>query len=483
VVCACVLAARQPWGGDFGLHAAVVARLRDDLVHPGDPMVEATAPSPYVTPYPVLLALVARTTGWSAAAVVSAAAPFNLALLLYALRRYVGLFAASRWAPVLALAFVALLWGPDAPRWSGFPDVASLPLVLPYPSTLALALALLCWSVLGLAIKAPSAVRWAAAGALGAAVVLVHPFTAVCAALGALALLAGALGRRTVAGAAAAAVLAALLAAAWPYFRLTDLAGAVGELDAIHAPLYDQPLRAYGIAALVGAPALALRARRSVVDPLVLLFVLAGTVVAVGWLSGAYALGRAWPVALLALQVAAAVELVSAVRTVPWPVGGWAARVWAVRLWASVAAAGCLLSLSALFGNLLLVLPHGVVSAAQRRGVQVDTGPNVEWVADRLGPGDVLLTGDVPASRVLLAHGVRFVAAPWPDPLLPDESRRRADLAVLLAPGTPAERRRALLDRYDVRWVLDTDGTARWADRLAREVVDGPGPARLVRIA
>src|SRR5204862_7696062 len=75
---------------------------------------------------------------------------------------------------------------------------------------------------------------------------------------------------------------------------------------------------------------------------------------------------------------------------------------------------------------------------------------------------DVVLTPDggtdYIAIRTVPAFGAYTVAPAWPDPFLPDEALRHADLARLLDPATPAVTRRTLLDHYHVRWVLQVRG-------------------------
>jgi hypothetical protein len=507
---------RQPWIGDFGLHAAVVGRLRDSLSDPADPMVRAYAPSPYFTPYPLLLALVARVTGASAAVVLSAAGPVNLALLLYGLRRFVGLFTPSRRAALLALCFVPLLWGPAALEWSGFPTLRGLALILPYPSTVGFGLMLLVWVLVARASADNRPWRWAAAGLLGGVLILVHPFTALCAALGALAFVLGRpvatpggpadpgtastdpavtgpagtpLSRPGLAGMLLGAVTAGVVVLAWPYFRITEVLGATAELHEIHRRLYADPLANYGLAFAVGLPALFLRLRRTYRDPLVLLFALAGLVVLAGWLTGAYAFGRVWPVVILSLQVAAAVELAALAgvrfgvtgRDRPGPGPTVTGRILA-GAWLTGTALACLAGLAVQYGNLLLVLPPGQLTSARRTAHRVTYPPGHAWVGKVVGRDQLVLTGDVNAARLLLRYEVRAVAPPWPDPLLPDEARRRADQAELLDPATAEPRRRELLGRYGVDWILDVRGGYDWADPYAVEIVPGPGPARLLRI-
>jgi|HigsolmetaAR206D_1030411.scaffolds.fasta_scaffold00631_13 alpha-1,6-mannosyltransferase len=486
VVGAVALSLRQPWGADFGLHVAAVGRLRDDLLDPANPMVDSPEGGPYSTPYTVALALVARLTGIPVAVVLSAAGPVNLALLLYGLRRVVALFGSDRWTPVVALAFVPLLWGTDAPRWSGFPNLRGLPLILPYPGTLGLALLLLGWAALARALAAGTPGRWVPVGLLGGVLVLVHPFTALGAALGAFALSVPRLRRPAgpdLRGAALGVAVALVVVLTWPYFRVTDLLAAARDFDAIHRVLYVDPPARYGFAFAVGLPALAVRLRRDRLDPLALLVGLAGVPVLVGGLTGAYALGRLWPVVLLGLQLAAAVELVRVLRTVRHGGVRGAARIVPTGLWVAGAAVAVLAGLVAQGGNLLLVLPRDHLTPARRAAYGISNLPDLSWLARQIRPGAVLLTADPAVGREVLRYEIRAVAPPWPDPLLSDEARRRADEAALLDPDTDPGRRADLLARYGVDWVLEPRSGYPWLDRYATRVVTGPGGARLVRLS
>lgn len=474
-----LVAYRAPWAGDFGLHAAVVDELRQHLWQPADPMVRAHTDNPYNTPYTVLLGLVGWLTGLSGVDTLRLAAPVCFALLLFGLYRFVRVFSASPWAPVVALPLMLLLWGEAAPTWSGFLNLAGLPLILAYPSTVALGLTLCWWAYLWHAFDRPAPGRWAVVGGFLAAIAIVHPFTAVAAVLGAVAL---ALPRlrslravpvpAAVTAVAVAATVAVTVAAAvvlaWPYSNVIEVARAAGDLDGIHRPLYSGALRTYGPPLLLSLPALGMRLRRDPLDPLAAMVALALAVVGAGWASGHWALGRMWPVVLIAVQVAVAVELVAALR------GRF--RTPAVA-WAVLVVAACGWSVHLQHANALAVarLDRPVTAFADRH----------TWITDRIGAGEVLLL-DLDAedplwtARDLLGSGVRFVAPPWPDPTLPDAARRHADNRELLAAGTADDRRRDLLTRYDVHWVLDSTGTLSWP--VALETVAGPGPARLIRL-
>ncbi|GAA0938817.1 hypothetical protein [Virgisporangium aurantiacum] len=465
---ACLVAYRAPWAGDFGLHAAVVDELRQHLWRPADPMVRAHTGNPYNTPYTVLLGLVGLLTGLSGVDTLRLAAPVCFALLLFGLHRFVRVFSASPWAPAVALPMVLLLWGEAAPTWSGFVNLAGLPLIVAYPSTVALALTLCWWAYLWHTFDRPTPGRWAAAGGFLGVVAIVHPFTAVAAVLGAVALALSRLRSLRPVPVLAAVAVAAAVVLAWPYSNVIEVALAAGDLDGVHRPLYSGVLRTYGPPLLLGLPALVLRLRRDPLDPLAAMVALALAVVGAGWVSGHWALGRMWPVVLIAVQVAVAVELVAALR------GRFRVLAGA---WTVLVVAACCWSVHLQHANALAVarVDKPVTAFADRHS----------WITGRVGAGEVLLL-DLDAedtlwtARDLLGSGVRFVAPPWPDPTLPDAARRRADNRELLAAGTAEDRRHELLTRYDVRWVLDSAGTLSWP--VALETVAGPGPARLIRL-
>jgi hypothetical protein len=474
-VFACLVAYRAPWAGDLGLHAAVVDRLRQDPWRPADPMVEAHTDNPYNTPYTVLLGLAGRVTGLPGVDTLRLAAPLCFALVLYGLWRFVRIFSADRWAPAAALPLVLGLWGEGAPQWSGFLNLAGLPFILAYPSTVAFALTLCWWANLPQSFDRPTPGRWVLVGAFLGVVAIVHPFTAVAAAVGAVAFAAARL--RSPRPVLFAGTVAAAVMLTWPYYSMIDVLLAAGDLDGIHRPLFTGPLRIYGPPLLLCLPALVLRLRREPFDPLAGMAALSLVVVVAGWATGHWALGRLLPVVMLPAQVALAVELTAAVRG--WRSAGRVLNAMA-GVWAVVAVLACGWGLHLQRHNALAVVRVDVpvTSFAERQS----------WITARVAAGDVLLLDldrdeERWTARDLLGSGVLFVAPPWPDPTLPDAALRDADNREMLAAGTSEDRRRSLLRRYHVRWVLDSTGALRWPDAYTAEVVAGPGTNRLVRIA
>ncbi|MCT7356204.1 hypothetical protein N4P33_29245, partial [Streptomyces sp. 15-116A] len=177
---------RLPWAGDLGMHAATLQRLRHSPLDPGNPLVDADTPSPYYSPWMLLLGLLAKATGWSVFVVLRAGAVLGVALLVTGVWRYVRTLSAHRAAPALALLSLLLVWGTTPYAWSGFLGLNSLALTVAYPSTFALGLAFHFWAWLGVALRASGGwATWLGLGALWAMILLCHQFSGVVATAGA----------------------------------------------------------------------------------------------------------------------------------------------------------------------------------------------------------------------------------------------------------------------------------------------------------
>ncbi|MEU6402056.1 hypothetical protein [Streptomyces sp. NPDC046985] len=451
---------RLPWAGDLGMHAATLQRLRRDLTHPGNPLVDADTPSPYYSPWTVLLGAVARLSGWSVFVVLRLAALVSLTLLATGVRRYVRTLSAHRAAPALAVLSLVLLWGTVLINWSGFPSLNSLALTVAYPSAFALGLAFHCWARLSRALREPSGWGvWVGLGLLWALILLCHQFTGVVATLGALATVIAArpappLPARLAAGAAAGLLVLWL----WPYYDFFALFSAGGDLESVHRALYEHFAGRYWLA-LLGVAALVPRWRRDHRDPLAVFFALGALVCAAGFASGHYSWGRALPAALIPAQLAAALA----------PVGP-ATRAMRVR-WAWALAAALAAGAWAQSG----VLGYVVGRAALPAPVAARATPawaGYQWITAHVRYGDVVMARDEP-SRMIPAYGPYTVAAGYPQFFLPDESRRERAVKLYYTRRTPPGVRRDILRRYGVRWVLDAAAGPEQGPRL-RPVSHGP---------
>ncbi|MGW6910415.1 hypothetical protein [Streptomyces sp. NPDC054940] len=466
---------RLPWAGDLGVHAATVQRLRHSLVDPGNPLVDADTPSPYYSPWMLVLGCVARVTGFSVFVVLRVGAVVGLGLLVSGVWRYVRTLSAHRAAPALVALCLVFLWGTSLFTWSGFLGLNSLALTVSYPSVFALGLAFHLWAWLAGAVRVGARAgvgawasgaggwgAWLGLGVLWAGILLCHQFSGVVASLGALAVVVAARPGRAVwlrVGGAVAVGLGALWG--WPYYDFFALFGAGGDLEAVHRGLYRDLVGRYWLV-LVGVAALGWRGVRERWDPLVLFFVLGVVVVGVGGVSGHYSWGRALPAVVIPAQIAAALAVVEVGERVSWRWRGVGAGVLGgalvVGVWTQV-------------GTLGYVVPRAVlpeVVAVKYRAPWV----GYHWVTPWVKYGDVVMARTFPA-RQIPAYGAYTVAPGYPDFFLPDEGRREAAVRRYFAVGTSGGVRRGIVEAYRVRWVVDRGVVRR--DAGVRVVAWGPG--------
>lgn len=451
---------RLPWAGDLGMHAATIERLRHNLLHPGNPLVDADTPSPYYSPWMLLLGCVARASGLSVFVVLRGAALAGLALLATGVWRYAGTLSAHRAAPALSALSLVLLWGTAVINWSGFLSLNSLALTVSYPSVFVLGLSFHCWAWLTRALRTSAGWRaWAGLGVLWAVILLCHQFTGLVATLGGLAVVLSARpARKLWPRLAAAAALGLLVLWLWPYYDFFALPSAGDALEGVHRALYEHFLDRYWLA-LLGVAALVPRWRRDRWDPLVIFFLLGALVCAAGFAGGHYSWGRALPAALIPAQLAAALEAVRGGRRTVRAGWAWAlAGALAVGAWTQAGVLGHVVGRAAL---------PDVLAAGH-------TPPwaGYHWITPYVRYGDVVMAREFP-SRMIPAYGPYTVAPGYPDFFLTDGHRRERAVRDYYAPGTPAAARREILRAYGVRWVLDGRGSRQ--DPGLRAVAHGPG--------
>ncbi|MFF5479696.1 hypothetical protein ACFY5C_20465 [Streptomyces sp. NPDC012935] len=465
VVLLLLVIVRLPWAGDLGMHAATVQRLRHDLVDPGNPLVDADTPSPYYSPWMLVLGCVARVTGFSVFVVLRIGAVVALGLFVSGVWRYVRTLSVHPAAPALSLLCLVFLWGTSLFTWSGFLGLNSLALTVSYPSVFALGLAFHLWAWLARAVRsgaAPGWGVWAGLGVLWAVILLCHQFSGVVACLGALAtVVAARVGGEVWARLGAGALVGVAVLWVWPYYDFFALVGAGADLEAVHRGLYRDLVGRYWLV-LVGVVALGVRWWRDRWDPLVLFFVLGVVVVGAGGVSGHYSWGRAVPAVVIPAQIAAALGVVEV----------WGRRPWWRGVGVGVLGGALVVGAWAQVGTVGYVVPRGVlpgVVAAKYRVPWV----GYHWVTPWVEYGDVVMARTFPA-RQIPAYGAYTVAPGYPDFFLPDEERRGEAVRRYFAAGTSERVRRGIVRAYGVRWVVDR-GDGGGVGSGVRVVARGPG--------
>ncbi|MEU6285162.1 hypothetical protein [Streptomyces sp. NPDC047028] len=457
---------RLPWAGDLGMHAATVQRLRHSLLHPGNPLVDADTPSPYYSPWMLLLGCVAKLSGLSVFVVLRIAAVVGLGLFATGVWRYVRTLSAHRAAPAVALLSLLFLWGTTLFNWSGFVGLNSLALTVAYPSVFALGLSFHFWAWLTRAVRDGAGWGvWLGLGVLWSLILLSHQFTGVVASLGALATVVAARpGRAVLLRLGAALVLGLAVLWLWPYYDFFSLFSAGADLEAIHRPLYDNLAGRFGLV-LLGVAALALRWRRDRWDPLALFFVLGALMFAAGGLSGHYSWGRALPAALIPAQLAAALEVAAA--------GARSVRV----AWACVLGAALAVGAWTQVGTVGYVVHRGALPSVVASKYHTPW-VGYHWITPWVKYGDVVMATTYP-SRQIPAYGPYTVAPGYPDIFLPDEPARDTAVRSYFDAKTPAAARRDILRRYDVHWVVAGRSAAQpWL----KKVTSGPANQVLYRV-
>src|SRR5262245_6476506 len=127
---------------DFWEHVANIRRLAADPLGGVHPLLAVNAPSPLESPYAWVLGMIARVTGVPSATVFVLAGFGVAAALAVSLLAFVRALGGSRWVALSLPALALVFWGPTPGQWSGFLNLTSISLVLAYPSTIALAVAL-----------------------------------------------------------------------------------------------------------------------------------------------------------------------------------------------------------------------------------------------------------------------------------------------------------------------------------------------------
>ena len=286
---------------------------------------EAGLGNPYFSPYMVFWATVAKITGLGSFSILRIAGAINLILLLVGIGAFVRTLTEKRAAPVYVLLSIFFLWGTKAFLWSGFISLPGLMATISYPSTFAVALGLILWSMLhGLVqrdLQPMSKYLLAAGIALGAVFVLLsHQFTAL-----AVATYAGFyllryrrnISRETLFILLGITALVVGFTWVWPWFNLFQSTGGVESFNAVHEALYKGLIQKFGLLVLA-IPVVWQRLSKDKLDPLSLTVVSCVLIYVVGGLSGNFFLGRMLPAVALLSQVAVGIAIAEWVGAGKW---------------------------------------------------------------------------------------------------------------------------------------------------------------------
>jgi len=209
-------------GADYWEHSATLHALIENPWHPRHPHLATDAGSPRFGPQFLLVALIARAMQWDAIQAMTLASVLNILLFVCGIRAFFSSYFRHRLAPLYGLLVMFGGW------WAGwhFSNVYALHVlffVSAFPSTTALGLTLLGFAHVVRLLRAEVRRPWLSLLVLGlwaAAVLIIHPLTAMLSLTGALllALAEPAVSWRRRLQVAGAVVIGCASAHFWPYF-------------------------------------------------------------------------------------------------------------------------------------------------------------------------------------------------------------------------------------------------------------------------
>jgi hypothetical protein len=459
-----ILVTRQHvWLSDWWCHLATVAEMARHPWHPIEPLTGTDTPWAYFSPYTLLLGLFSRTSGMAPESVLEAAGILDVFVWLLAMRAFTRLFSPRPAVATLSVVATLFLWGVRPWWWSGVLSLGSLSMGPGWPSVPATAATLFTWTAAWRAVAhGPWALpdglpgwtrpRFLAVAFLPGVIFLTHPFTGLLCGMGLAAIVAGRGSlRRDALPLLATTAITLLVVLAWPYYPALGLLGHPHGYDDIHDDFYQHIVLRFGLVA-VGLPALILRARKNLFDPLVLMAAMASVVVLAGGALETASLGRAWPLLALPCHVSLALAVGDPDR---------APRPRLAVLFAPAMLLGVVLGLHGTGYGFLRILPRDMLS----KGIIHESGlpaayDDVTWATSRMKAGAVVAADDRNARRQIPAYGVYTLIPAWPDLFLYDADER--ELAMMAILGEDVAARRTALAGYHVSWVLLKQGYT-WA--------------------
>ena len=213
---------------DFWEHSAVVKELATHPLSPQHPLFNLDAPHVFFSPYLLSIGLLARAGDFTAIDALAYAGVFNLAYLLMSLRLFIQVFFDKFQDAIgfYALILILFLWPASAWQWSGFIHFKVLGLVLPYPSTFAIATTFFLFALFHHALTYHKTSQLLIIVMLSTVVLLTHPVTAVVMLIGIFSIslhFYNEIGGKALGIGLGIFIGTALLAFVWPYYSFFDL--------------------------------------------------------------------------------------------------------------------------------------------------------------------------------------------------------------------------------------------------------------------
>lgn len=455
---------KNQWGAgiDIWEHAAAARELGHHPFDPSHPLFAVEAPHQLLSPYHLVLGLLARLPGLNIITVFDLAALANLVLLLVGLRMFTRRLLGRRHVDFYALLFILFLWGPTPWFFSGFLHFNVFPVVLPYPATFAKGLVFVGWAVYLRFLDGDDRRALVATVGIASVLLLAHPIDGVFFFVGL-----GALAvtrkpdqlQRHVAATGLAIATSVGLALLWPYYSLYDLLlGPQNEtyrngLAGADLDMYTNVLPRLW-PALIAIPFIIRRLIHGWREPLLLTLGALLLLYAYGWRAEEWTIGRILSAIMVIVAIILADETARATEEAAamGDAGRSAAR------WIQFATLGLVVLGMFQVRHGFVMLPDAVLKHASYSTVHgfLEMVPisKFSFLSDYVDDGQVVIA-DPGSSKEAPAFGAKVVSYPAPEAFV-DTRTRTADMGTFFTGSTPESVRRQLIDKYRASFLLLT---------------------------
>src|SRR5438309_1808659 len=156
---------------DLWQHTAALRALIADIRHPANPFVATSEPSRQFHPYWVLMALLARTFGWTVPQTIGVASYLTAGVLGSGFYFFGRAYFRSEWGPLALVLCCTLAWAVPISH-TGYINVPTLDEGAAYPAPMLVGLSMLLWALVINSFERPRLVPLV--GALAALMFAIH---------------------------------------------------------------------------------------------------------------------------------------------------------------------------------------------------------------------------------------------------------------------------------------------------------------------
>jgi hypothetical protein len=447
------------WFGDFWEHSAVVNEFMARPFDPKHPQLKVEATHAFLNPYGLSVAAMALLFKTDAITALASFGIVNFVVLSLGLRGFIATLDPHNQNGITfyALILALLLWGQEAWLFSGFYNIKILNGVLPYPSTLALGLSLICLTLHFKLLQLTrthaqqsnhSIVFTSVAIALIAAIVLlIHPLTALFLWVGLASQIAAHQPKQILKWLHLALIIASsiIIATCWPYFSIMQLMlGAGAAYHPSNASMYLNVLQ--GIwPILVCLPLILWQANLTRNRGLLLTMLGMLVLYGLGYYSSQYSFGRGITFVLLFANILIAQTLIK--------VEGWSFLRSQHTLKIATALALCVTCSLWAYQSKDRILTVANSLYLGRTVSSEISYKHLNFLKKYVARDETVLT-DIDSSWLLPTLSGKAIATAHPLAFVSDWYQRKIDLLDFFAANTSQEKRRAIAKQYQPQYLL-----------------------------